>query len=180
LISLTLAKKYARALLEIGQQAGNFEALGSQLQQIGDLLRRSKELKTTLASAAYPAVHRQAIARAIGQALGFSKETIDFIDLLIERERMDHFPEIAKAYEGLCDTSCNRLRASLVSAMKLSPKLVEEVTNQLKSSTGKEVILSVQEDSSLIGGALAKIGNVVYDGSLKTQLLKVKRNLQKE
>jgi F-type H+-transporting ATPase subunit delta len=180
LISFTLAKKYARALLEIGQQAGNFEALGSQLQQIGDLLKRNKELKTTLGSAAYPAVQRQAIARAIGQALGVSQETIDFIELLIERERMDHFPEIVKAYEALCDTSCNRHRASLVSAMRLSPKLVEEVTNQLKSSTGKEVIISVQEDSSLIGGALAKIGNVVYDGSLKTQLLRVKRNLQKE
>jgi len=180
LISPTLAKKYARALLEIGQQAGNFEALGSQLQQFGDLLKRNKELKTILASAAYPPVHRQAIARAIGQALGFSQETIDFIDLLIDRERMDHFPEIVKSYEDLCDTSCNRLRASLVSAIRLSPQLVEEVTNQLKSSTGKEIILSVQEDSSLIGGALAKIGNVVYDGSLKTQLRRAKRNLEKE
>jgi F-type H+-transporting ATPase subunit delta len=144
------------------------------------LLNRNKELKTTLLSVAYPPVHRQGIARTIGHALGFSQETNDFIDLLIDRGRMDHFPEIVKSYEGLCDTFSNRLRASLVSAVRLSPQLVGEVKNQLQSATGKVVILSVQEDSSLIGGVLAKIGNVVYDGSLKMELLRVKRNLEKE
>ena len=180
MISLTLARKYARALLEIGQQKGNYEALGSELQQFNDLLKREKELKTTLLSVAYPMVQRQAIARTIGQSLGFSEKTIDFIALLIDRERMDHFSEIVNSYEDLCDRACNRLRASLISAVRLSPQLVEEVTNQLQASTGKDVILSVEEDTSLIGGAMAKIGHVVYDGSLKTQLLRVKRNLEKE
>jgi F-type H+-transporting ATPase subunit delta len=179
-ISFTLARKYARALLEIGQQAKNYETLGSELQQFGDLLKRNKELKNILLSAAYPTESRQAIARAIGQSLGFSGEIIDFVVLLIHRERMDHFFEILKSYKELGDAFSNRIRASLVSAVRLSPQMIAEVTNQLKSSTGKEVILSIQEDPSLIGGALAKIGNVVYDGSLKTQLLKVKRNLQKE
>jgi F-type H+-transporting ATPase subunit delta len=64
--------------------------------------------------------------------------------------------------------------------MKFPPELLNAIKNQLESSTGSEVILSVEEDPSLIGGVLTRIGNVIYDGSLKTQLAKVKENLHKE
>jgi F-type H+-transporting ATPase subunit delta len=93
---------------------------------------------------------------------------------------MDHFPAIVKSYEALCDEVSNRLRASLASAEKLPPQLVGEIKTQMESSTGKEVILSTLEDPSLIGGVVTKIGNIIYDGSLKTQLLKAKENLYKE
>jgi F-type H+-transporting ATPase subunit delta len=68
----------------------------------------------------------------------------------------------------------------VTSAEKLPPVLVSEIQKNLASSTGKEVILSTQEDPSLIGGVVTKIGNIIYDGSLKTQLLKAKENLYKE
>jgi F-type H+-transporting ATPase subunit delta len=116
----------------------------------------------------------------VGESLGLSKTTLDFLDLLIERDRVDHFPAMVKSYEGLADEVSNRLRASLISAQKLPAPLVGEIKAQLQSSTGKEVILSTQENPSLIGGVITKIGNVIYDGSLKTQLLKAKENLYKE
>jgi F-type H+-transporting ATPase subunit delta len=93
---------------------------------------------------------------------------------------MDHIFAIAKSYESLCDGVSQRIRATLVTAKELSPGLVQAIKGQLESSTGKEVLLAVEEDPSLIGGVLTKIGNVIYDGSLKTQLLKVKENLYKE
>jgi F-type H+-transporting ATPase subunit delta len=68
----------------------------------------------------------------------------------------------------------------LFSAEKLSPTLASEMKRQLESYTGKEVILSTQEDPALIGGVVTKIGNMIYDGSLRTQLLKAKENLYKE
>lgn len=144
------------------------------------MLKENKELKAVLISAAYPVVTRKAIAKAIGQSLGLSKSTVDFIDILIERGRMDHFPEIAKSYESLCDIVAKRIRATLVTAVALPPELINEIRTQLESKTGKEVILSVEEDLSLIGGAQTRIGNVIYDGSLKTQLAIVKENLYKE
>jgi F-type H+-transporting ATPase subunit delta len=102
------------------------------------------------------------------------------MDLLIDRERMDHFPEIVRSYEGLCDEVSKRIRANLVTALEIPSELVSAIKGQLESMTGKEVILSVAKDPSLIGGVLTKVGNVIYDGSLKTQLLKVKENLYKE
>jgi F-type H+-transporting ATPase subunit delta len=179
-ISLTLARKYARALLEIGLQEGNYETLGKDLGKVTDLLKKNKELKNILISAAYPAATRKAIGRAISRPLALSKSTVDFIDLLIERDRMDHFPEIGRSYERLCDGVAKRIRATLVTAVALSPELVNDIKTQLESTTGKEVILSVEEDPSLIGGVQTLIGNVIYDGSLKTQLSIVKENLYKE
>lgn len=180
MISLTLARKYARAFLEIGLQEGDYEALGKDIGKMADVLRENKELKAVLISAAYPVVSRKAIAKTVGESIGLSKSSIDFIDILIERDRMDHFPEIAKSYEGLCDVEAKRIRATLVTAMALPPDLINEIKSQLESKTGKEVILSVEEDPSLIGGAQIRIGNVIYDGSLKTQLTIVKENLYKE
>jgi len=179
-ISLTLARKYARALLDIGLQEGNYEALGKDLRKIADLLKENRELKGILISAAYPAATRKAIARAICEPLGLSKSAVDFIELLIARERMDHFPEIVKSYEGLCDGVAGRIRATLVTAGELPAELVTLIKGQLESKTGKEVILSMEENPSLIGGVLTRIGNVIYDGSLKTQLLRVKESLYKE
>ena len=73
-----------------------------------------------------------------------------------------------------------RSRATLVTPVELPSGLVQEIKSQLESSTGKEVILSLEKDPSLIGGFWAKIGNVVYDGSLKGQLAKLREHLDKE
>jgi F-type H+-transporting ATPase subunit delta len=179
-ISLTIARKYARALLKIGLQEKDYELLGKDLEKLAVLLQENRELRSVLSSHFFPAPKRKAVAQKIGQSLGLSKETLDFIDLLIDRERIDHFPAIVRTYEELCDEVSHRLRASLISAQPLSPPLVAAMKEQLESSTGKEVILSLQDDPSLIGGVVTKIGNVIYDGSLKTQLLRAKENLNKE
>jgi F-type H+-transporting ATPase subunit delta len=179
-ISLTVSRKYARAFLQIGRKEGSFEALGRELDQFRALLLENKELRAVLYGFAYPAPTRKGIAQALAQALGLSKITGDFINLLIERERMDHFSEIVKSYQALCDEAANRVRATLVTPADLPPDRAEEIKKQLEARTGKEVILSWERDSSLIGGALTRIGNVIYDGSLKTQLSKVRENLYKE
>jgi len=179
-ISLTLAKKYARAFLEIGLQEGNYEGLGKDLEKMAEVLKENKELRIILASAAYPVATRKAIARTIGESLDLCKSTVDFIDILIERNRMDHFPEIIKSFETLCDVVAKRVRATLVTALALPPELIGGIKKELESKTGKEVILSVEQDLSLIGGAQTRIGNIIYDGSLKTHLAYLKENLYKE
>jgi len=179
-ISLTLAKKYARAFLEIGLQEGNYEGLGKDLEKMAEVLKENKELRIILASAAYPFATRKAIARTIGISLGLCKSTLDFIDILVERNRMDHFSEIIKSFETLCDVVAKRVRATLVTALALPPELIGGIKKELESKTGKEVILSVEQDPSLIGGAQTRIGNIIYDGSLKTHLAFIKENLYKE
>ena len=180
MIGLTIAKKYAKAFLEIGVQDGNYEALGQDLNKMADLLRENKELRVALWSAAFPKSNRKAIARKISERLGLATTTIKFIELLIQRKRIDLFFQITKAYRDLCDEVAGRTRTTLVTPLELPPDLVQEIKNQMESLTGKEVILSLEKDPSLIGGFLTKIGNVVYDGSLKAQIAKLRDNLYKE
>jgi F-type H+-transporting ATPase subunit delta len=179
-ISFIIAKKYAKALLGIGLKDGNYEALGEDLDKMADLLGENEELRVVLRSPAFPKPAREAIARKTGENLGLSKTTMAFMKLLIHRKRMDHFFMIAKAYRDLCDEVGGRTRATLVTPVDLPSGLVKEIKSLTESFTGKEVILSLEKDPSLIGGVLMKIGDVVYDGSLKAQIAKLRDTLYKE
>ncbi len=180
MISVSVARKYAKALLRIGLKENNHEVLGRDLEKFSTLLEEDKMLRGLLFNIFYRPARRKAMARQVGEFLGLSKSSLDFLDLLIERERMDHFPAVVKAYQELSDQVSNRVRAQVISAEPLSPALVAEIKNQLENSTGKSVILTTGQDPSLIGGVVTRMGNVIYDGSLRTQLLKAKENLYKE
>jgi F-type H+-transporting ATPase subunit delta len=179
-ISLTIAKKYAKALLEIGLEDGNYEVLGQDLNKMADLLRESKELRVALWGAEFRKPTRKVIGRKISERLGLAPTTIRFIELLIQKKRIDLFFEITRAYQDRCDEVAGRIRATLVTPVELPSGLVQEIKSQLESSTGKKIIFSLEKDPSLIGGFLTKIGNVVYDGSLKGQIAKLRDNLNKE
>jgi F-type H+-transporting ATPase subunit delta len=178
-LSPIIAKKYAKALLGIGLNDGNYEALGQDLDKMADLLRESRDLRVVLRSPAFPKSARKTIARKVGERLGLATTTVNFIGLLIHRRRMDHFFMITKTYRDLCDEVAGRTRATLVAPMDLPFSLVREVKSLTESLTGKEVILSLEKDPSLIGGVLMKIGNVVYDGSLRSQIAKLRDTLKK-
>ncbi len=177
---ITIARKYSRALLEIGLKEGTHEALGQELEKIAQCLQAIKELRNILGSCVYPAPLRKGIFQRISRSMGLSPTMVDFVNLLIDRDRMNHFPEICQSYRDLTDERANRLRATLLTAQPLSSALAGEVRRNLESALGKEVVMTVQEDPALIGGVVAKIGNLLYDGSIKTQLSRIKENLYKE
>ncbi len=180
MLSRIIAKKYARALLGIGLDDGNYEALGQDLDKMADLLGESKDLRVVLRSPAFPKSARKTIARKVGERLGLAPTTLRFIELLIQRKRMDHFFMITKTYRDLCDEVAERTRVTLASPLELPSDLMQEIKSLIESMTGKEAILSFEVDPSLIGGVLMKSGNVVYDGSLKAQIAKLRDNLCKD
>ena len=177
---LTIAKKYAKALLEIGLQDGNYETLGQDLNKMTDLLGENKDLRVVLRSPAFPKSARKTIARRVGERLGFAATTVKFIELLIHRKRMDHFSMITKIYRDLGDEAAGRTRVTLATPLELPSGLVQEIKSLIESMTGKEAILSFEKDPSLIGGVLMKNGNIVYDGSLQAQIAKLRHDLVKE
>jgi F-type H+-transporting ATPase subunit delta len=177
---ITVARKYSRALLEIGLKNGSQETLGQELQKINELIFAHKELRNVLFSSAYPTPIRKGIFQTLSRMLGLSPTIVDFAELLIDRGRINHLAEIAKSYEELCDEVANRIRATLYTALPLSTSLLEEIRAQLETATGKKILLSIEERPALIGGVAAQIGHVIYDGTLKTQLQRIKENLDKE
>lgn len=177
---ITIARKYSRALLEIGLKEGTHEALGQELEKMAQWLLAQKELRSVLGSSVYPAPIRKGIFQNLSRLLGLSAPMVDFVNLLIDRERMNYLPEICQSYRDLSDEMANRIRATLLTAKPLSPSLIGEIRKHLESAIGKELVMTVKEDPALIGGVAAKIGNLVYDGSIRTQLSRIKENLYKE
>jgi F-type H+-transporting ATPase subunit delta len=99
--------------------------------------------------------------------------------LLFDKGRMGYIGEINNFYQKLADELKGIARASLVSATELASDIVEKIRASLSQKTGKDIILEVEQDPSLIGGIVTKIGDLVLDGSIKTQLSNMRESLRR-
>ena len=102
-----------------------------------------------------------------------------FAILLFNKGRIGFLREIASYYKDLADELKGVVKASIVSATELSSDAVNKIKEALSAKTGKDIILNVEQDSSLIGGVVTKIGDLVLDGSVKTQLINMRETLKK-
>jgi F-type H+-transporting ATPase subunit delta len=93
-----------------------------------------------------------------------------FVLLLLDRRRIVLLPAIARAYRDLTDAHVGRVRAEVISAEALTPATVDRVRRSLEQRTGKKVIINSKVDPGLIGGVVARVGDLVLDGSVRTQL----------
>jgi F-type H+-transporting ATPase subunit delta len=99
--------------------------------------------------------------------------------LLFDKGRIVFLGDINEFYQKLADELKGVARAQLVSAVELSSETVEKIRTALSEKTGKEIILEVDQDPGLIGGIVTRIGDLVLDGSIKTQLLKMRETLKR-
>ncbi|MGQ9857265.1 MAG: ATP synthase F1 subunit delta [Thermodesulfobacteriota bacterium] len=174
-----IAKRYARALIQIGQEDGNYEGYGEQLRAFRDLMDASPELRAVMANPIYERQGKKALVGALSQKLGLSPVVSNFLLLLVDKRRIGFFREIVACYERLADEVAGRIRARVVSAVPLDEATVVEIKKQLESMTHMEVLVELQQDPELIGGVVTQIGDKLYDGSVRTQLMSIKENLMK-
>jgi F-type H+-transporting ATPase subunit delta len=99
--------------------------------------------------------------------------------LLFDKGRIGFLPYISEFYQKLADELKGIARASLVSATELPDKTIEKIREALSKKTGKEVILEVEQDPELIGGIVTRIGDLILDGSIRTQLVTMRESLKK-
>ena len=95
------------------------------------------------------------------------------------KNRIRYLPDITALYRELADEAAGRARVKLITAHELSKQKLKELTAGLKHLVGKQVIMEAETDPELIGGVVARIGGMVYDGSVKTQLDRLKETLAK-
>jgi F-type H+-transporting ATPase subunit delta len=178
-INRKIARRYAKALMNIGLEDGNYDAYGEELDTFTALFQGAEQLREVLSNPAFGILRRQAIIKEIGEKIRLSPLTINFLHLLVDKNRMRYLPDIASLYRELADEAAGRARVHLLTAHELSKKKLKELTAGLQGLVGKQVIMEVETDSSLIGGVVARIGGMVYDGSVKTQLERLKETLAK-
>ncbi|HXI56477.1 MAG TPA: ATP synthase F1 subunit delta [Polyangia bacterium] len=176
-LSGSVGRRYARALFQMGVDRGTFERLGEELGQLADLFQSSTELRQTLENPVFRPSDKRAILEKILPRVTPTQEVQRFVLLLLERRRITALPAIARAYRELVDQHTGRVRAAVVSAQTLGPADLDRVRRSLERRTGKKVLIEASVDPALIGGVVARVGDLVLDGSVRTQLASLREKL---
>jgi F-type H+-transporting ATPase subunit delta len=177
--NLKIARRYAKALLIIGKEDDKAESYKEELDRFSDLITREKELEQAIANPLYNVGGRKKVLQAVIDKVNISKVMSSFLLLLFDKGRFGFLSDINEFYKKLADELKGVMRASLVSATELSSETVEKIRTTLSKKTGKDIILEVEQDPSLIGGIVSRIGDLVLDGSIKTQLLNMRESLKR-
>jgi F-type H+-transporting ATPase subunit delta len=173
-IAGSLAKRYARALLELAGDAAQIDRFEADLAGFAAACATpdadGTPLVATLDAGRHPASQRQAVARAVAQRLGCDPLVIRFLDLLVVRGRISGIDAIARHYRDLADERAGRVRGTVTSAQPLDPAELARITAALERATGRKVVLEVAVDAELIGGVVTRIGSYTLDRSVVSQL----------
>ena len=173
----SLSRRYAKALMEIGIEDGSYKRIGQDVEGLAKAILTSKELSSILSNPVFPRSEREKIILAILQRLGASKTVSNFSKLLLDRERTSAIPGISRELNAMIDEKAGQVTAEVLTATPLTSSQQAELKTTLESLSGKKVQVDIKEDKSLLGGVIAKVGDLVYDGSLRTQLQEIQRSL---
>ncbi|MBL0714997.1 MAG: ATP synthase F1 subunit delta [Desulfosarcina sp.] len=177
--NLSIARRYAKALLLIGQEDGNAQLYREELDGVTREIAAQGELQRTINNPLYNPEGRRGLLMAVIQKLDPSKVMQQFLLLLFDKGRFGFLVDVNDFYQKLADDLQGIARASLVSATELPSEAVDKIREALAKRTGKDIILNVQQNPDLIGGIVTQIGDLVLDGSIKTQLVNMRESLKR-
>ena len=173
----TVIKRYAQALLELGKADGQYGQYGQELKVLAGAVTDLGEAARPLTSPAFPEGVRQKMLDAILAKASLSPMVTNFVHLLMDKGRLGELVDIAEKYNQLADEEKGLVRASVTTAKPLTPKEIEAIAESLKKFAGRQVELSVTEDPAIIGGVVARLGDLTIDGSVRTQINKLAEKL---
>lgn len=177
--SRAAAARYARALFDVataeGQDVGRIER---ELTGVVDLVSGNDALHRALTNPAVPAPRKRAVVDALlARAPGMPGPLAKLLLMLADRDRLVLLPDLADAYRRRLMDHLKVVRAEVVTAEPLAGASAEALTRGLERATGREVRLETKVDPEILGGAVARIGSTVYDGSITRQLERMRAAL---
>lgn len=176
--SRAAANRYARALFDVALKEANVERAQDDLQAFADLVHGHDVLSHTLANPAVPAAKKRTVVQLLlDRSGGMTPAVSKLILLLADRDRLVLLPEVATAYRARLMDHQKVIRGEVTTAIPITPEKVRGLEQGLGQATGRRVVLEPRVDPSIIGGVITRIGSTVYDGSITTQLQKMKEAL---
>ncbi|UCF30907.1 MAG: ATP synthase F1 subunit delta [bacterium] len=179
MIGFVLARRYAKAVIDLAHEQGIIKEVGEDLQGVAAIFAQSPELLHAFSD---PTVSLQDKEKILEKVLARGKIkdlTLKFLHVLLMKKRILGVGEICQAYIEFADQLANRIRARVVTAVALDKEEEKRIKDALNRLSGKEVILELEVDAGLLGGIVAYMGGQVYDGSLSNQLHQVKESIGK-
>jgi F-type H+-transporting ATPase subunit delta len=174
----TSANRYAKALFDVAvAEKNDLAQVDQDLQAVVAMMSASPDLAQASARSGVTTAARQSLMEAVADKMSLSAPVKKLLVLLAESRKLDLVSDLAIAYRERLLAHQNIVRAEVTSAVALSPENTQALAASLGKVTGKQVELSVSIDPELLGGVIAKIGSTVYDGSVRTQLSRMRQQL---
>jgi len=170
-VASTYARAFADVILDTHLDAARSIA---ELRAIASLLAESSDLRRVWENPAIPAEQKRGVLDVVAERDGVSKQTRNLVAVLIDHRRVHFLEPIILQLEKELDARLGFAEAQITSARALGDAEKQEFEAQVGKLTGKKVRARYDEDRSLLGGAVVRVGSTIYDGSVKGQLERMK------
>ncbi len=168
------AKRYAEALFALAGEQHAEDAWAEALSSARDVLSEP----TAVLYFSEPRISRERKLEAVALlAEGDDQLIVNFLGLLVDRQATSLLPDIVSAYGALLNESAGRIQASVATAAPLSDQQRTRLTAWLSAALGKVVALDVRTAPEIIGGMIVRVGDQVIDGSVRSRLAALRRQL---
>jgi len=172
------ANRYAKALFDVAlEEKADLAKVDQDLHAVVGMMKASPDLARASGFSSTTEAQRRSLMESVSKAMALSVPVTKTLVLLARTGKLELIPDLAAAYQERLLAHQNIVRADVTSAAPLSPEKTKALEESLSKVTGKKVELSVGVDPQLLGGVVARIGSTVYDGSVKTQLQRMRQEL---
>ena len=169
------ARVYAEALFDVAKDKGKLDAIRGELAQFVDAVDGNRELQVFFFSPYFSSAEKVAgLKRAVSDV---DAELLNFLELLIEKQRMPEIFRIRRQLDELWKHENRRIDVTVTSAVTLEPAVVEKVGEEIERQTGQKVDLSSRVDAEILGGIVLQVGNKVLDASIRSRLEKLRKSV---
>jgi F-type H+-transporting ATPase subunit delta len=173
--SVTIARNYAEALFELGEKSGRADAYADMIDAVAAGLAAAPSAQAVLMS---PRITKTAKAQLFARALPDApQEFVRFLQAMVKRGRQALLAEVATEYLKLLDIKHNRVRAAVTVARPVDEALRKSIADSLTRVIGKQVIPHFHEDAGILGGVVVRVGDRVFDGSVRRRIASLRRTL---
>jgi F-type H+-transporting ATPase subunit delta len=173
----TIARRYAVALADVVMKSGETQTVQTELRQWETLLSSNTELQNAFGNPAISFANKEKVLEQLISRSGPSKTSANFLRVLLKNGRLKEIDEINEKFSAVLEERSGIVSASITSARELPSDEKEHLKRNLEKLTGRRVNINFSIDENIIGGVVTRIGSMVYDGSVKTQLENLREQL---
>ena len=170
-----IARRYAKALINLAEK--DLENTGKSLTALADVYSNSTELSEVLSDTKVSSQIKQNILKSILKKIKVSKLVDTFIRYLLAKRRIVLLPNIEQAFNLLLQEKVGRIEAGITVAQEIPEVTINKLEKAISRYSGKEVTVNITIDPAIIGGIVTRIGSVVIDGSIHTQLNQIRQSI---
>ncbi|HTM11004.1 MAG TPA: ATP synthase F1 subunit delta [Verrucomicrobiae bacterium] len=177
MIQGSLSRRYAKALFQLAVAENKEDAVAAELARFAEVFAQP-ELNGVLNNPGFAAHARKNIVIQVARALELSPLVTHFLSLLVDHDRLGFYPGIVERYRRMLDEKKGQAEARVIAASPLQDLDLKRLTETLEAISGKKIVMHQEADAGLIGGAVVHLEGKIYDGSVRAQLEKMKKQVE--